>query len=742
MKSRYRLWWTSCILCTLLLAGCGGGTGSPPPTLYQLAVTAPTTGGTVTSTPAGISCPTTCSASFANNTQVTLTATAGTNYSFGGWSGSCSGTGTCSLSMTAAQSVTAAFIPAYALTVTMVGTGTVTSSPAGINCPTTCSASFAQNTQVTLSATAGNNYTFGGWSGNCSGTGACIVTMTAAENVAVAFNPDYGLTVTLAGLGTGTVTSTPAGINCPTTCSASFAQDTQVSLSETPASNNAFGGWSGACTGATTCSVTLNGPIAVTATFGSASLQSLNHIIIFAQENRSFDHYFGAMREYWAQNGIADQSFDGLPQFNPASGIAPLQGAVPSVPGCDPAQPYPAYSACSIDTSNMIPSFHFTSTCQEEQSPFWNENHVDWDYNAPTGTGPAALNGFVLTAADDARQQSPPLMDTNGIRAMGYFDGSDLNYYYFMASNFATSDRWFSPVMDRTQINRMYLLAATSAGHVHPLAAPETPLTAPVIFEELQNASITWKIYIDPRGTSCSSNPVPSCLYNYSYINQFTYGQTILNSPTLSQNLVPMTQFTTDVQNGTLPQVALIEPPSSVGLDEHPNDYDTNSPINVQAGAQFAESLINALMTSSSWKDSAMIFTYDEAGGFYDHVSPQPMPSPDGIQPMDLVAGDICDATGQSGTGTCDFTYTGFRLPLIVISPFAKKNYVSHTVRDYTAILKLIQTRFNLPALTKRDAAQADMSEFFDFANMPWATPPSPPAQNTSGACTLAPPTP
>jgi phospholipase C len=325
---------------------------------------------------------------------------------------------------------------------------------------------------------------------------------------------------------------------------------------------------------------------------------------------------------------------------------------------------------------------------------------------------------------------------------MGYFDASDLNYYYFMASNFATSDRWFSPTMDRTQINRMYLLAATSAGHAVPLAAPETPLTATTIFEELQNAGITWKIYVDTGGTTCATSPTPACLYNYSYINEFTYGQTIVNSPTLSQNLVPLTQFTTDLQNGTLPQVALIEPPSSAGLDEHPNDFDISSPASVQGGAQFASSLINGLMNSSSWRDSALLFTYDEAGGFYDHVSPQPMPSPDGIAPMDLLAGDICDAPGQIGTGTCDFTYTGYRVPMMVVSPYAKKNYVSHTVFDYTAILKLIETRFNLPALTKRDAAQADMSEFFDFANVPWASPPNPPAQATGGQCTLTPPTP
>jgi len=475
---------------------------------------------------------------------------------------------------------------------------------------------------------------------------------------------------------------------------------------------------------------------------GGGDLNNLNHIIIFAQENRSLDHYFGAMRGYWAKNGFPDQSFDGLPEFNTASGIAPLQGPAPAIPGCDPSQPFPAFSNCLPDPTNLVASFHFASVCQEEQSPFWNESHVAWDLNDVGGNSPATLNGFVVAAANDARQQSPTLMDTNGIRAMGYFDDSDLNYYYFMASNFATSDRWFAPVMDRTQINRMYLLAATSAGHVHPLAAPETPLAATTIFEELQNAGITWKIYVDPDGTTCSSAPTAACLFNYSYINEFTYGTTIMNSSTLSQNLVPISQFTTDVQNGTLPQVALIEPASSAGLDEHPNDVDNSAPIDIQAGAQFASGLINSLMNSPSWSDSAMIFTYDEAGGFYDHVSPQPMPSPDEIAPMDLVPGDICDSVGTTGGATCDFNWTGFRLPLIVISPFAKKNFVSHQVRDYTAILNLIEERFGVAALTKRDATQADMREFFDFVNKPWATPPSPPTQITSGQCTLTPPTP
>jgi phospholipase C len=155
-------------------------------------------------------------------------------------------------------------------------------------------------------------------------------------------------------------------------------------------------------------------------------------------------------------------------------------------------------------------------------------------------------------------------------------------------------------------------------------------------------------------------------------------------------------------------------------VDEHPKSH-------IQLGAQFAAKLINALMNSPSWKDSVFIETFDEGGGLYDHVGPITVPSPDGIPP-------IMPATNQPG----DFTLTGFRVPLIVISPFSKKNFVSHTPMDYTAALKLIETRFHLPSLTNRDAAMPDMSEFFDFSTNtgPWATPPTPPQQPVNMPCT------
>lgn len=543
----------------------------------------------------------------------------------------------------------------------------------------------------------------------------------------------FQLTVTLAGSGSGMVTSTPAGISCPSTCAASFASGTKVKLTPAPAKGSYFAAWTGACKGTSACTLTMSTNQAATATFNiNQTVKVLNHIVFMAQENRGLDHYFGALRAYWAENKFSDQSFDGLPQFNPTSGTPPLYALPPTNPGCDPA--YPPPNDCVIDgNSPQVASYHLITQCIENPSPSWNESHVDWNLHDPVSTTPT-LDGYVYTGAHDARNNNPPFHDTTGIRSIGHYDGTDLNYYYFMASKFATSDRWFSPVMTRTSPNREYLLAATSQGYVYPIgtdSGDQALLTATTIFQELQNAGISWKIYVNPENSPCATNPTPQCLLTLSYVQNFQWGQTIpANYP---QSLAPISQYFDDLKNGTLPQVALIEPASDAGLDEHGSDSD-QYPVNIQQGANYVSSLINALMTSGSWKDSVFILTFDEAGGLYDHVPAQPTVSPDGIKPKDLMPADICTKT----TGpNCDFTYTGYRLPLIVVSPYAKKHYVSHTVMDYTAILKLIETRFNLPALTKRDAAQKSMTEFFNFNVPPWMTPPMPPPQNTGGPCYL-----
>lgn len=541
----------------------------------------------------------------------------------------------------------------------------------------------------------------------------------------------FQLSVTLAGSGSGTIVSAPAGISCTPTCAASFTSGTKVKLTATAKSGSFFAGWAGNCTGTSGCNLTMTANKSVTATFNvSQTVDVLNHIIFLAQENRSLDHYFGALRAYWKANGYPDRSFDGLPQFNPTSGLAPLYGPPPTNPGCDPN--YPPPDNCTEDSNSpTITSYHLITQCIENPSPSWNESHVDWNLNNPVSST-ATLDGFVWTAAQDAIANQYD--DTKGIRAMGYYDDSDLNYYYFLASEFATSDRWFSPVMTRTAPNREYLIAATSQGYVYPIGTDsedQSLLTATTIFQELQNAGITWKIYVNPQGSACESNPTPECLLGLSYVQNFEWGQTIPSQ--YPQNLVPISQFFTDLQNGTLPQVAQIEPASSALLDEHPTDSHTY-PVNIQQGANYVSSLINGLMASSSWKDSAFILTYDEMGGLYDHVAPHSAVSPDGIKPKDLLPGDVCtQVTGP----TCNFNHTGYRVPMIVVSPYSKQHFVSHTVGDNTAILKLIETRFQLPALTKRDAAQKDMTTFFNFNSPAWLTPPAAPAQNTGGACYL-----
>jgi phospholipase C len=449
----------------------------------------------------------------------------------------------------------------------------------------------------------------------------------------------------------------------------------------------------------------------------SAGLQSINHIIFMAQENRSLDTYFGQLPAYWAANGFPSQKFDGLP----------ANASNPSFNG----------------TTNVA-AYHLATECFENVTPSWDESHLDWNLQNPTSST-AAMNGYVYNAAKFAMDQTPPYSDTAGARAMGYYDGSDLNFYYFMASNFGTSDRWFSPVMDRTQINRMYLFAATSQGYAYPPgtdAADNAPITATTIFDALQKAGISWKVYYTddicatgpppsaldagPRGGIARDSAIADAASNSGACTYLTQFAKYSPPNQLPSNVVPVSQYLKDVQNGTLPSVAFIEAGYMSSRDEHPN-----STTNIQTGAAYAESLITPLMSSVSWKDSVFILTYDEAGGTYDHVPPQPAVNPDGIAPKDLLPGDICAGGGSN----CNFNYTGFRVPVLVISPFSKKNYVSHTIADYTAILKLIETRFNVPALTKRDAAQMDMTEFFDFQNVPWASAPSAPSQSTGGVC-------
>jgi phospholipase C len=408
----------------------------------------------------------------------------------------------------------------------------------------------------------------------------------------------------------------------------------------------------------------------------TADITAVNHIIYMMQENRSFDHYFGQLNNYRQSQGLS-----------PDVDVTP-----------------PTASQLSFDHTTMFTPFHMNSQCIEDLSSYWNESHNAWNHTAPT-SGTPMMDGFANAAGNNSRNTTG--YDVNGQRVMGYYDASDLPYYYFMATQFAMSDKWFASVMTNTPANRMYAVAGTSHGVINK---PLVQLNIPTIFDELESANVSWKVYVPnfPNGTA---------------LKGFTAYAKFLNT-----KIVPFSQYATDLQNGTLPQVALIERNSSQGLDEHPGPG-----ISVQKGAAYVKSIIDALMNSTAWKDSVFFLTYDEGGGLYDHVPPYQTVSPDGIPPM-LGPNDTCTTT----TGpTCDFVYTGFRMPNFIVSPFAKAHYVDHTNMDTTAILKFIQTRFGLTnTLGARVAAQPDISQlFFDFTNKPNLNPPTPPTQPTSGPC-------
>jgi hypothetical protein len=245
---------------TLTVAKAGAGTGS------------------VVSSPAGIACGATCSADFGKDTPVELTAEPDANSEFTGFSGGgCNGSPspTCTVTMDQARTVTATFVPKWTLTVTKPGSGSgsVISYPSRIECGATCSAGYKEGTQVTLQATPDPSSVFAGFSGACAGTQFCNVTMSEARTVTATFIARRTLSVSMAGLGAGTVSSTPAGLSCPGNCAFTVDDGVQLQLTAAPDASSTFSGFSGGgCTGEPTCTLTMDQMRAVTARFTAKKL--------------------------------------------------------------------------------------------------------------------------------------------------------------------------------------------------------------------------------------------------------------------------------------------------------------------------------------------------------------------------------------------------------------------------------------------------------------------------------------
>ena len=321
-------------------------------------------------------------------------------------------------------------------------------------------------------------------------------------------------------------------------------------------------------------------------------------------------------------------------------------------------------------------AFHMPTTCQLGGHPGqdWLTSHVSYNNGE--------LDGFVESFS--------------GPVSMGYWDHGDQPFYYSLASVFPLADRYFCSLLGQTFPNRRYLIGATSIGQVNDTTpnATDYPPNG-TIFDRLDAASITWKDYYT---SNVAGTTLPAA-------------STLLFPPAFLKNpakTVHIGQFFSDAAAGSLPGFSIVEPDYGVQSEENPQ--------NIARGEAFVALVTSALMTGPAWDKTLMIWTYDEHGGYYDHVPPPRAIPPDDIPPAVPAGQSLYEG----------FARYGFRVPFVMVSPWSRPHHVSHHVYDHTSICALVEAKWNLPAMTFRDANARNLLDMLDLDGRPaFLTPPS-----------------
>jgi phospholipase C len=388
----------------------------------------------------------------------------------------------------------------------------------------------------------------------------------------------------------------------------------------------------------------------------TTSAMPFDHVVIVMMENHSFDNLLGAI------------AHSGQPKANGLK-FSRAGVALNSNPG--PAGP--------------VRSFPFATTAQGQHvSQSWNATHEQIDEGR--------MDGFVRSVEE--------------VQPMGYWTEDVLPFAYSLARSFTLANRWFCSAPCQTYPNRRFLMAGTAYGLVS--TTTESLLDPPppngTIWDRLNQYGISWLNYY---------TDLPSV---------GVIGSTVEKYP---QNLAPIARFFADCATGNLPSVSLVDPEFGVagivgsGLAQLPalkpiaekletTGGDEENPQDMAYGEYWAYKAVNAVLSSPAWPRTLLIYTYDEHGGYYDHVPPPAAIAPDSIPPK-LGPGDVPGG----------YDIYGPRVPTVVASPYSKPSSVTNVVHDHTSVLATIEAKWNLPRLTYRDANARTVMDFLNLEAPP-----------------------
>jgi phospholipase C len=418
---------------------------------------------------------------------------------------------------------------------------------------------------------------------------------------------------------------------------------------------------------------------------GADLLPAIKHIVVLMMENHSYDNYLGTL----AGRG------DGLP--TDASGTPAAANTLPN--------------------GQRIGAWRLPSTVQLKGNPSqtWHASHISF--------GEGTCDGFASSVWQTVPGGDPAI-------PMGYWTSADLPFYHGLAQVFPVADRWFCSCLGPTFPNRRFLISGTAHGLIDDLPwdlvdYPE----AGTIFDALTRHDISWVNYhnVQPalgvlkrllgggglvllRRIASAGRWIPGVTSAVRGNKSYTADLYPLGLAGAVRHLRTTQQFFADAAAGTLPAVSIVDPDFELYSEENPQD--------ISQGEAFSSAVVNAVMHGPAWESTLLLWIYDEHGGYYDHVPPPVAVTPDDVPARNwqlstpwvrrLMGGLTPKALAKLANvddGSVSYDRYGFRVPAVIVSPYARPDFVLHDVLDHASVLKLIEEKWNLPPLTRRDAA-------------------------------------